>query len=258
MLVLKTRDATALKLQHISKEKGHTMIEFYKFAPNFGMRNASPFVLKLEAYLNLAGLEYKAVEIANPGKAPKGKLPYIIDNGKTVADSSVCIDYLKETYGDPLGEGLSAEQKALGHAVVTMLEERTYWVLVHNRWIDPKNQDTIKNAWFGAIPAPIRGLIFGKIIKDMKVGMRGHGIGRHSEAEIFAFGLKDLQAVQDILGDKPYILGDKPTEYDASIYGLLANFMAKPFPSPMSEFISNSPSLTAYITRVDEAAFGKS
>ena len=234
------------------------MIKFYKFAPKFGVRNASPFVLKLETYLNLAGLEYEAVEIDNPAKAPKGKLPYIVDHGQTIADSSLCIDYLKDTYGDPLGDGLSAEQKAIGHAVVTMCEERTYWVLVNDRWMNPKNQETIKQTWFGGIPAPIRGLIFGKIIKDMKVGMRGHGIGRHSNEEIFAFGLKDLQAVQDILGDKPFLLDDKPREYDASIYGLLANLMAEGFPTPMSEFISNSPTLMGYIARVDEAAFGAS
>ncbi len=232
------------------------MIEFYKFVPQFGMRDASPFVLKLEAYLRLAGVEYTTTEVMDPRKAPKGKLPYIRDGNQTIADSSFCILYLKDKYGDPLGENLTAEQHAVGHAVQTMLEERTYWVLVNHRWLNEGNQIIIRDAWFGAIPAFIRGFIFGKLVKDMKKGMVAHGIGRHSDEEIFTLGLADLKAFEDILGDKPYLLGDEPSEYDATGYGFLANFMAKPFPSVMSQYIENSKTLRDYIARVEKKAFG--
>lgn len=232
------------------------MIDFFKFPPAFGMREASPFVLKLEAYLRLAGLDYKTTEVTDPRKAPKGKLPYIIDGGKTIADSSHCIAYLKEKYGDPLGKGLTAEQHAIGHAVKTMLEERTYWTMVYTRWMIPENQKLVLDTWFGMIPKLIRGFITGKIVKDMRKGMYAHGIGRHSEAEIFAFGVQDMQAFEAVLGDKPYLLGDTPSEYDASGYGFLANIMAKPFPSPVSEYIGSSKALSAYIERVEKKAFG--
>ena len=231
------------------------MIEFYKFAPQFGMRDASPFVLKLETYLRLAGLEYHSNIVMDPRKAPKGKLPYIVDGTDTIADSSLCITYLKGKYGDPLGKGLSEEQHAIGHAVKTMLEERTYWALVNLRWMEPQNALVIRDTWFGEIPALVRGFVFGKIIKDMKKGMYAHGIGRHSDAEIYAFAVQDLKALAAVLGGKPYLLGDMPSEYDASAYGLLANFMAKPFPSAMSKYIENSNALSAYITRVEAKAF---
>lgn len=232
------------------------MIEFFKFPENFGMRDASPFCLKLATYLQLADLDCKTTILADPRKAPKNKLPFIKDNGQTIADSSICIEYLKKTYGDPLGADISDEQHAIGHAVQTMLEERTYWVLVHTRWIDPKYQHITLDAWFGSIPGIIRGFITRKIIKDMTKGMYAHGIGRHTPEEIYAFGLKDLRAFEVVLGDKPYLLGDKPSEYDATGYGFLANFMAKPFPSAMSEYIEGSKTLSAYIDRVEKKAFG--
>lgn len=232
------------------------MIEFYKFAPQFGLRDASPFVLKLETYLRLAGLDYNANIVMDPRKAPKGKLPYIVDDGKTISDSTHCIDHLKEKYGDPLGKGLTAEQRAIGHAVKTMLEERTYWALVNLRWMEPQNAAVIRDTWFGEIPAFLRGFVFGKIIKDMKKGMQAHGIGRHSDAEIYAFAIDDLKTVEAILGDKPYLLGSAPSEYDASVYGLFANFMAKPFPSKMSAYIQSSKTLSAYIDRMEKEAFG--
>ena len=232
------------------------MIEFFKFPENFGMRDASPFVLKLETYLRLSGLDYKTSIISDPRKAPKAKLPYIKDNGMTIADSSICIEHLKQAYGDPLGEKLSAEQHAIGHALKTMLEERTYWVLVHTRWMDPKFQHITLDAWFGSLPGIVRGFITGKIIKDMKKGMYAHGISRHTPEEIYAFGLKDLQAFEAVLGDKPYLFGDTPSEYDATGYGFLANFMAKPFPSVISEYIAGSKMLSNYIERVGQKAFG--
>jgi len=232
------------------------MIEFFKFPSAFGMRDASPFVLKLETYLRLAGIEYKTTEESDPRKAPKGKMPFIKDGDKTVADSSIIITYLKDKYGDPLGKGLSAEQRAIGHAVKTMLEERTYWVLVNDRWMNPKNQPIIRDTWFGMIPGFIRGFIFGKIIKDMKKGMEGHGIGKHSDEEVFEFGFSDIKAFENILGGKLYLLGDNPSEYDAFPYALLSNFMAKPFPNVISDYIGKSKTLSAYIARVEKKAFG--
>ena len=85
--------------------------------------------------------------------------------------------------------------------------------------------------------------------------MHGHGIGRHTDAEIMNFGLADLAAFENILGDKSYLFGDTPSEYDATGYGFLANIMAKPFPTPMSTFIENSKNLSAYIKRVETKAF---
>jgi len=241
-------------LEHFEKEK--VMIELYGFMPAFGMRDPSPFVLKLEAYMRLAGIDYKTTPMMDPRKAPKTKIPFIKDGDQTIADSSLCINYLKDKYGDSLGKGLSARQHAIGHSIKTMLEERTYWVIVHSRWMDENKNSIIRDTFFDEIPSFIRGFIFGKIVKDMKKDMHGHGIGRHTPEEIMAFGIKDLAAFEAVLADKPYLLGASPSEYDATGYGFLANIMAKPFPSPLSEYIQGSKTLTAYIDRVGKKAFG--
>jgi len=232
------------------------MIELFGFMPAFGMRDPSPFVLKLETYMRLAGIDYKTTPMMDPRKAPKTKIPFIKDGDQTIADSSLCIDYLKAKYGDPLGKGLSARQRAIGHATSIMLEERTYWTMVHSRWIDEDSNPKIRDAFFGEIPGFIRGFIFGKIVKDMKKAMHGHGIGRHTPEEIMAFGVEDMASFEAVLADKPYLLGARPSEYDATGYGFLANIMAKPFPTPMSEYIEGSKTLTAYIERVGKKAFG--
>ena len=58
---------------------------------------------------------------------PKGKLPCIEIDGEQVADSGFCVRYLEKRFSVTLDEGLSEEQLAIGHAVLRMIEENTYW-----------------------------------------------------------------------------------------------------------------------------------
>ncbi len=76
------------------------MITLYQFPPCWDLPNASPFCMKVENYLRMSNLPYRTVSVLNPAKGPKGKLPFITDNGQTVADSSFILDYLKATHGD--------------------------------------------------------------------------------------------------------------------------------------------------------------
>lgn len=83
----------------------------------------------------------------------------------------------------------------------------------------------------------------------------GHGIANHSEAEIYDLGLDDVKTVETMLGDKDFVLGAKPAEVDATVYAFLAGMGADVFPTPIQDYIKNSKTLSAYIERVDKAAF---
>src|SRR5688572_11570555 len=62
------------------------MITLYTFGPRFGLPDASPFVMKAELLLKMSGVDYRCIA-SGPRGAPKGKLPFIEDNGTKVADS---------------------------------------------------------------------------------------------------------------------------------------------------------------------------
>ena len=51
------------------------------------------------------------------------------------------------------------------------------------------------------------------------------GIGRHSKEEIFEMGLKDLKAISNYLGSKPFFTGEKVSELDCAAFGMLAQFI---------------------------------
>jgi glutathione S-transferase len=102
------------------------LITLHQFQPAFGLPNASPFCMKLETWLRMAKLPYVAplMHLSTLGKAPKGKLPYIVDGKKTVADTAFIIEYLKATYGDPLDDWLSTEQKTVSLAFQRLMARR--------------------------------------------------------------------------------------------------------------------------------------
>ena len=233
------------------------MIELYKFGPAFGLRETGPFVLKTMSYMRLAGIEFTEHVETDPRKAPKKKIPYIVDDGQAIGDSTFIIKHLKSKYGDPLAEGLSKEKLAQGHAVKVMLEERTYWAgMIYPRWVKTDHHELIANRLFKAIPSFIRMPIFRQVAKGVAKSADGHGIARHTDAEVFELGLDDVKTVETVLGGNAFMLGDKPAEVDATVFAFLHGMSTEVFPTPIQSYIVNSKTLTTYLSRMEKAVFG--
>src|SRR5688572_9694004 len=159
------------------------MITLYGFGPAFGLPDPSPFVTKAEVLLKMAGLAY-AVETGGLGKAPKGKLPYIVDEGETIADSTFIRWHLENKYHIDFDPGLTSEQRAVAWAFEKMLEDNLYWAFVHDRWMDDANFDKGPRNFFRAVPAPVRPLVAAMIRRQVRRRLHGQGMGRHSPQEI--------------------------------------------------------------------------
>jgi glutathione S-transferase len=114
------------------------MITLYTFGPAFGLPDPSPFVTKVEVLLKMAGLAYRT-DTTGFRQAPKGKLPYIDDDGEQVANSTLIRRHLEKKYRIDFDKGLSAEQRAVAWAFEKMAEDNLYWALVDARWVDEEN-----------------------------------------------------------------------------------------------------------------------
>jgi glutathione S-transferase len=109
------------------------MITVHGGPPMFGLPNPSPFVTKTYIHLKMAGLPYTWAD-ASFTKAPKGKVPYINDDGLVVGDSHFIRRHIEAKYGFNFDKGHSAEALAMATMVERMAEERLYWVTVYERW----------------------------------------------------------------------------------------------------------------------------
>ncbi len=226
------------------------MITLYHFGDAFGF-DPSPFCLKMEAYLRLAGLPFQKRR-GNLRKSPKGQLPVIEDDGRIVADSRFIIEYLKGKYGDPIDGHLTAADKATQHAWRSMCEESLYWTIVYSRWIDDAGWKVFGPLLFGFLPGPLKVLVPPLVRRRVARTLNGQGTLRHSREEIYALGLRDVDALATLLGDRIYMLGDRPTSLDATAAGWLINILHAPLDTPLKAGTARHANLVSYAERMRE------
>lgn len=228
------------------------MLKLYQFDPALGLPNASPFCMKLETYLRMAKVpfEIQPASLRAFRTAPKGKMPYIEDQGKTLADTTLIIDYLKANHGDPLDGWLGSEQRAIALAFQRLMEENLYWALLYTRWVEPAAWPQTRRAFFGALPPPLKWLVPPLARRGLIKEMQGHGMGRHSREEILGIGKRDITALADFLGDKHYFMGSEPCSLDATGYAFLANLIWPPVESALKQHALQYPQLEAYCDRM--------
>ena len=233
------------------------MIQLYQFPTALGVPNLSPFCMKAEVWLRLAGLPYEIKWTPNPGRGPKGKLPFIKDDGKIIPDSQNIIEHLEKAYGVNLDAGLSAEQKAIAHAFTRMINEHTYWAVVYHRWIDPKTWPTIRQTFFSFLPPGLRKVVSVIAQRQTRRDLHSHGLGRHTPEEILRRASQDIAAIAEHLNVKPYFMGDKPTNIDASVYAFLAGMWEIQLDTPLKALVGKHKNLVAYCERMRARCFGE-
>jgi len=225
------------------------MLKLYQLERTWGIPNLSHFCCKTETYLRMAGIEYE-IKPTLPLSAPKGKLPYIADDGKILGDSGFIVLYLKTKYND-LDKGLSEAELALSMAMQRLLEEHLFWATMYSQWqYTDSNWQVNKLAIFGVMPPIIRDMAAAYYRHKIKQQIYGHGMGRHTAEEIFELGKHDIDALSACLGNKKYFLGDRPTTLDASAFGFLINTFGCPIESPLKEHGLSKGNLTNYVDRI--------
>jgi glutathione S-transferase len=226
------------------------MIKLYQFPPLWGLPNLSPFCIKVETYLRLADIPYQAINIHSPHKGPKGKLPFIVDGDKKIADSSFIIEYLKEKYGDKLDVSLTPTQKATGLAVQHLLEEHLYWNVLYDRWVEEAGWQIMNRDIFSKIAIPFKWFIPQLFRKKIAKACQGQGIGRFSVEERVQLGKKDIDAIVTLQGNNLFFFGETPTSLDANLWGFLTPLLNSPLPSALADYAKAIPALVAYDKRM--------
>lgn len=221
----------------------------YHLPGAWGLVSVSPFCLKLDAFLRMTGIEHEAVTATTPFGGPKGKAPWIVHEGRKIGDSTCIILYLKARFGVNPNSRLSEEQQGMALAIQRMIEENLYWVMVNDRWNTPENWPVLKATVLGGLRKFPRELLAPIARRGVRKQLLGHGMGKHSAAEIAVIGARDIDALAALLGGKPWFFGDEPTETDVVAYGQLANIYCVGFSSPMRAVISGHANLVNFIER---------
>jgi glutathione S-transferase len=226
------------------------MITLFNFGPAFGLPDPSPFVMKTEVLLKMANLPYRT---DNSGflRAPKGKLPYIDDDGEIVADSTFIRWHVEKKYGVDFDAGLTPEQRAVAWAFEKMAEDHFYWALLDARWMNQGNfSKGPKLVFFRSLPTPMRPLVSTLVRRKVRRALHSHGMGRHSQAEIMRLAIRSIDAIADYLGGKPFFLGAEPVGVDATIFAFVAGALCPLFESSLRSAAERHDNLRRYVGRM--------
>jgi glutathione S-transferase len=221
------------------------MLTFYGFGSAFGLPDPSPFVMKSEVQLKMAGVPYR-FERAAPPSAPKGKIPFIQVGAHRVGDSTFIRAHIEKVHGFDFDAGLSAEQRGQAWAIERMLEDHLYFAILQTRWLDDENWAKGPSHFFDGAP---EGVAAGARERT-RTKLDAHGLGRHREDEIADLGARSIDALAAQLGDKPYLFGDTPCGADATAFAFAAAVLTPFFDTKLRTAAEQHANLIAYRDRM--------
>lgn len=233
----------------------HAPIKLFQFPRMFGIPNLSPFCCKLETWLRIAELPYEIVETRDPRSGPRGKLPFIEDDGARIADSSVIIEHLVRSRGVDPDAHLDASQRATALLVQRTLEEHYAFVLAYTHLV---REDGVRHtrARFDSVPAFVRPFVARAVHKAISKALWQQGLLRYSESEIVDAAIRDWRAVLDSMSKSgPFFFGERATTVDAIMFGTLATSVLTPIESPIRTFLRSQPACLEYTERLYERFF---
>lgn len=217
---------------------------------------SAPFPLKLGTWMRMADINFEWVTENNTGKGPKGKSPWIEYEDIRMGDSTLIIEHLRTKFSVDLDAHLDASQRAIGVAVQRMLEEHYHQCFEHQLFFGHGGRERL-TGFAATMPAPLKWLLPTVLTKQFGKQLHARGMGRHSDEVIVQQGKTDLDALSEILGDKPYLLGDTPSSFDACVFGFLGVTVYVEGDNPLFTYAASKDNLMAYCERMRARYFAE-
>ncbi|MEQ1510095.1 MAG: glutathione S-transferase family protein [Sphingopyxis sp.] len=232
------------------------MTTLFGWGAMFGSVSPSPYVIKADVQMQMLGLTFDR-QIADLASVPKGKAPYVEDDGAIIEDTFFIRQHFETKLGVDLDAGLPDATRAHAWAYERMLEDHLVPIIVHERWVEGDNFERGPVHFFAGIPEPMRAEVAASMREQVRAGLFAQGIGRHSRAERMQLATRDVAATAALLGDKAFMLADHPTALDGGAYGVLACCTAPIFDSELPAIIAAHPNLSAYMARMQARFFAE-
>ena len=224
------------------------MLTLITFPPSFGEPSHSPFCAKVMILLQMSGQEWARDDVANPSSMPHGRLPVLRAGGRLIPDSEFIQNWLTD-HGADVFPGCTDEQKAIGHAVIKMAEGSLRLALIHDRWLDDQNWASIGPLFFEEVPRPIRKLIAGIARRSVRAGLKSHGFSRMSLEQRLEKVENDLNALEQIIGENSFFLGDVPAAVDAAVLPILSMIDRLPVETALTRVLRSKAWVDPYLQR---------
>jgi glutathione S-transferase len=224
------------------------MLTLYSYPSLFGVADNNGYGLKVFAFLKLADVPFRHEHIFDASAAPRGQLPYVVDDGETIGDSDSIIAHVTRKHRLDIDSGLTVAQRDTDLMVARMLDD-LYWVMSYSRWKD----DAFWPAFSAAFRREHPSLTDASLRKAREYNAQRYhyqGIGRYSPPAAYARGLADLQVLSNLVPESGFVHGPKASSVDAAIYGFIANIYFYEIDTPLKQFVTAHPNLVRHCVAI--------
>ena len=227
------------------------MLTLYSYPGLFDVADNNAYGLKVYAVWRLARVPFHHEHIVDATSAPRGQLPYIVDEGEAIGGSDTIVTYVTRKYCLSIDANLSSRERDLNHLINRMLDD-LYWVTSYSRWKDERFWPAFRDALLEQNP----GLTEEELAKARTFNFQRYhyqGIGRYRPEEAYARGLADLEVLAHLIPRDGYLHGATPTTIDAAIYGFIANIHFYPIPTPLKQFVTGQNQIVRHCEAIHSA-----
>jgi len=226
------------------------MITLYSYPPLFGVADNNGYGLKVFAFMRLTGLAFEHRHIFDASGAPRGQLPYIVDDGEAIGDSGVILAHLMAKYPVKIDAMLGDAERRLG-VLASRLIDDLYWVMSYSRWKDERYWPLFQAALLREHP----GVTEAALAKAREFNFQRYhfqGIGRYAPEGAYARGLADLEVLDGLISEQGFVFGAAPSSIDAGIYGFIANIYFYDIDTELKRFVVSRPKLVRHCLAIHQ------
>ena len=236
-----------------------TLITLYGMPSAGGLKQLSPFVVKVEMALLYLRLEYE-VEHLDPRKirsmSPTGKVPWIRMGKSTLSESDSIIAFLNSKQDADLFDHVTNDKRVLGLALKRLTEDHLYWLMVYARWVSNTSRLALTESFLDQYPKPIIKLVSPFFKRHVSTLCRTQGIGLMSDDERAREAMIDFNALSAQLKKMPFLLGYDLTVYDFSVAAVLSSILFFRPNNWLTDMANDYEIFPEYLGRVSERLGG--
>jgi glutathione S-transferase len=226
------------------------MLTLYSYPSLFGVADNNGYGLKVFAFLTITGVPFVHRHTFDASSAPRKQLPYIVDGHEVIGDSDIIIAHLIRRDRLTIDQDLSTAQRDQAHLVNRMLDD-LYWVMSYSRWKDEEFWPAFRDALRHEHPS----LSDENLVEAREFNAQRYyyqGIGRYAPREAYARGCADLQVLADLMPERDFMFGERPSSVDAAVYGFIANIYYYPIETPLRRSVAGHANLVRHCTAIHE------
>lgn len=232
------------------------MLTLHQFPGPWDVCSGSCFCAKVEAFLKWQKIPHHVVSKVTLKGAPKGKVPFIVDEDGVYGDSDFIIAHLCEKYEVQPDAGLSPAQLGQARAIRYLCEEGLYRAMSYFRFVNDEGWEILRKEFFADLPGWIRPIAEWRVRGYVRNQLKQQGIGRHTPIEIAQLAQGDLRALSDMLGEQTFFFGERMHMVDLVVFSVVSNLIVPPFDDAVTRRAKMFSNLVAHTDRVREACFG--